>query len=400
MLQLQEMSEKMCPDTTKTNAQSISALIGFTYPKIHVGKTCYIDFYAYDPARSCMRRKKYIIPDAPTKKEFKQRSAEMVATLTQRLRGGWNPFVDSQSARGYTLIDDILDHYRAYLEKLPKATTRENYSSRLNILKEFNSTLAFPIKFAYQFDCGFVASFMDWLYLDRGVGERTYNNYRVWISSLATFMIERKYISENPARTVRKLRQPKKKRRDLTPEQLSKLESYLYENDKYLLLACMFEYYTFIRPNELSQLRVGHIIIKDRSVYVPAENSKNGRDGKVALNDVLIKLLLELEILNLPTDTYIFSKGLRPGTQKMDSDIFNKHWSRMRKILGWPDNLQFYSLKDSGIRDLANQEGIVVARDQARHTDITTTNKYLVSSIGEAPSAARNFNGGLGKNLL
>ena len=34
-------------------------------------------------------------------------------------------------------------------------------------------------------------------------------------------------------------------------------------------------------------------------------------------------------------------------------------------------------MKDSGIRDLANAQGVVVARDQARHSDITTTNKYI-----------------------
>ena len=49
----------------------------------------------------------------------------------------------------------------------------------------------------------------------------------------------------------------------------------------------------------------------------------------------------------------------------------------MRKALGFPAAYQFYSLKDSGIRDLANAEGIVVARDQARHSDISVTNKYL-----------------------
>ena len=49
----------------------------------------------------------------------------------------------------------------------------------------------------------------------------------------------------------------------------------------------------------------------------------------------------------------------------------------MRKALKWDKCYQFYSLKDSGIRDLANAQGVVVARDQARHSDITTTNKYI-----------------------
>ena len=56
---------------------------------------------------------------------------------------------------------------------------------------------------------------------------------------------------------------------------------------------------------------------------------------------------------------------------------FNKRWQKMRKVLKWDNCYQFYSLKDSGIRDLANAQGVVVARDQARHSDISTTNKYI-----------------------
>ena len=38
----------------------------------------------------------------------------------------------------------------------------------------------------------------------------------------------------------------------------------------------------------------------------------------------------------------------------------------MRKALKWDTCYQFYSLKDSGIRDLANAHGVVVARDESQ----------------------------------
>lgn len=66
----------------------------------------------------------------------------------------------------------------------------------------------------------------------------------------------------------------------------------------------------------------------------------------------------------------------------------------MRKALGFPLSYQFYSLKDSGIRDLANAEGIVVARDQARHSDISVTNKYL-KCPNVAPDTTKHFVGEL-----
>ena len=52
------------------------------------------------------------------------------------------------------------------------------------------------------------------------------------------------------------------------------------------------------------------------------------------------------------------------------------------------------SLKDSGIRDLANAEGIVVARDQAGHTDIAITNRYLKKE-SLVPECVKQFEGNL-----
>ena len=37
----------------------------------------------------------------------------------------------------------------------------------------------------------------------------------------------------------------------------------------------------------------------------------------------------------------------------------------------------YYSLKDSGLRDIANAVGIEVAQKQARHSSVQTTNMYL-----------------------
>ena len=68
---------------------------------------------------------------------------------------------------------------------------------------------------------------------------------------------------------------------------------------------------------------------------------------------------------------------MRTCMTKASSEIFRRCWKKVRKALSWGDEYQFYSLKDSGIRDLANAAGIVMARDRARHTDVATTNKYL-----------------------
>jgi hypothetical protein len=42
-----------------TKRNTASELLGFTYPKLHDGKSWYVDFYAVDPSTGEMRRKKY-----------------------------------------------------------------------------------------------------------------------------------------------------------------------------------------------------------------------------------------------------------------------------------------------------------------------------------------------------
>lgn len=89
--------------------------------------------------------------------------------------------------------------------------------------------------------------------------------------------------------------------------------------------------------------------------------------------------MIEQGVFSHPSQDYLFGKHIRPGSEQIAVNRFRQEWVRVRKALGFPSSYQFYSLKDSGIRDLANAEGIVVARDQARHSDISVTNRYLKS---------------------
>ena len=70
----------------------------------------------------------------------------------------------------------------------------------------------------------------------------------------------------------------------------------------------MMEYYTFIRPIELAQIKLEHIQIKEQRVFVPGSIRKNRRDGMVGLNDEIIRLMVELKIFDRPGHSYLFGK--------------------------------------------------------------------------------------------
>lgn len=221
-----------------------------------------------------------MLDSIPKVTERRRRAAELIESLLKMLRSGWSPWVNADDNRGYVLIDDALRKYEASLEKMPKLKTRQSYRSKLNVLREYMRMQVLPPRYVYQFNAPFVSDFLDWLYLDREVTGRTRNNYRGWCSSLAAYFIEREYISANPVEKIRAVQECAKKRQPLSPEMLRRLREYLLSENPMLLLACMMEYYTMIRPEELSNVRLRDISVKEQSVFIPAEVSKNRRDGK------------------------------------------------------------------------------------------------------------------------
>ncbi len=366
----------------KPNILFSERLVTFTLPQLHKGKTWYVDFYAFDPSRDSMRRKKYMLDRYKHEKERLTMAALAIHNITQRLIAGWNPFVNAEKSRHFTDFAVVLERYKAYVEKagdngVMKAKTVTDYLSRVRQLELYMRESGNIIKYVYQFDKVFATDFLDYLIYDKDVSTNTRNNYRTWLSTFGTWLKDRLYRDDNPIEDIRMLREKEKKREALTQQQLVALGDYCRKYNPQFYLACMMEYYTFIRPDELRHIKVGDISITEQSVYVNSEVSKNRKGQSVALNDKVIKLMIEQHVFDHPSSDYLFGKDMKPGEDMLYVNRFRLEWAKVRKALNWSSALQFYSLKDSGIRDLANAEGIVVARDQARHSDVAVTNRYL-----------------------
>lgn len=387
------MSKKMCP---KRNLASKICVMGYSCPVYHEGDKCFVDFYAYDPAREAIRRKKYHLDSVGSKRARRDYAKRLISELSIKLSQGWRPWADEKTAsRGYVLLDECFKKYLERISRSSRKKTIHSYTSRVNILKEYLSTLSVKPKYACEITREFIIGYLDWLLSVRKVEARTYNNYRDWMAAFCDYLKDRGYLKENPASDIPKMKKCPKKRKPLTADMLRRLMKYLETDDRHYLLAVMMEYYTFIRPNELSYVRIQDISVKEQRVFVPGIVSKNGHDGNVALNETILRLMIDLGVLSEPGNWYLFGKDFRPGPRRYGADTFNKRWAKVRKVLGFGDEIQFYSLKDAGIRDLANSAGIVTAKRQARHSDISTTNKYLEGVDCPLPEEAKHFKGQL-----
>ena len=82
---------------SRKKLSSQAELQSYTYPKLHTGKSWYIDFLAYDPAEGRLKRKKYTLDNIPTKTQRRVRAAELISSILKLLRTGWSPWVDAKA---------------------------------------------------------------------------------------------------------------------------------------------------------------------------------------------------------------------------------------------------------------------------------------------------------------
>lgn len=383
---------------TDSELTSKNEIVGFTIPKLHRGKQWYVDFFAYDPGIGGMRRKKYML-DHYEKKDRETVASVLIHNLIEKLKAGWNPFTNANKTRQFTDFSLILSRYKGWITKQKqngtmKQKTYSDYSSKLNVFELYLKETGTDIRYVYQFNSTLVIDFLDYLIYDKDASARTRNNYRMWLSTFSTWLKERQYIETNPVENVHQLREEEKFRDALSATDLQHLKNYLSEKNPAFYLACMMEYYCFIRPDELRYIKIGDISIKEQTVYVHPEFAKNRKGQVVALNDKVLKLMIKQNVFAHTDNEYLFGHEMIPGEKQIYVNQFRNVWKEVRKALNWPKSYQFYSLKDSGIRDLANAEGIVIARDQARHSDISVTNKYLKREKA-AHEETKHFDGAL-----
>ncbi len=368
-------------------------------------KSAYVYYYVLDPQSASagvpkLRRLKKKFGHIRNPKQQRAAALRFCQDISIKLQKGWNPLVDTGGTKGLTLWTDVKSKYLSYILKkqndgVMRPDSVENYKSRMNRLDEFISTQSSPLTYAYQFDTVFVEDYLDYCYIERGCSPATRNNYLSWLQTLSRWLLGRGYIGKDPTLGIEKLKQQEKQRRPLTDEAMTLLRNYLEQSDRHYLLACMVHYYTLVRPKEMSYIRIGDINLKDQTLFISGTISKNHHDGKVTLPAIVIMMMLDLGIFNSPSSFFLFGPGFLPSDKQGTAKQYRDRWAKVRKALHFPSSYKFYSLKDTGITDTVERVGLVVAKDQARHSSIATTNRYVRKDQLTAHAELKNYEGNL-----
>lgn len=373
----------------------------WTLPVYHKGKENYVDFYTIDPATCRMRRKKIMLDHIKNQRRRNSYARSLVEELTQRLIRGWNPWVEIKSSAQFTPWSEVCALYKQYVVKLHndsafREETMRDYLSRLKILEDWRGLAEYNVYYPFQIDEVVMAKFLDHILIERNNAPLTYNNYLAWLHSFFGWMKKRRYIHDDPTEGLQRIKMRKGKNRTvISDKSLTEVRKYLEEHNRHFLLACQILHYMFIRPHEMSMLRIRDFNISKKTLMLHGDQTKNHNDAVVTLPDHIARLMIELRVFDCPGHYYLFSDKYKPGEEWRDSKQFRDYWNRyVRKDLRLPAEYKFYSLKDTGITNMlrANTDPLSV-RDQARHSSLLITNTYTPLDIKEANPLILKYKG-------
>ncbi|MCI9172006.1 site-specific integrase [uncultured Duncaniella sp.] len=365
------------------------------------GAGAYVEFHAFDPEIGKLRRKTIKINRINGLCKRRKYAKEIIARLNDQLQHGWNPWIAKDIANLIT-FEEGLNRYVSHIEKmmddgLYRKETYSGYKSYVKILKEYISTQK-PIYYMYQFDRAFCVDYLDWVFIDRNNGAQTRNNYLGFLRVFSGFLVEKGYLKTRPTEGIAPIskRLYNKERTVIPTDVIKKISEYCREREPDFLFACYLLYYSFIRPVEMTRLRVRHFNLKQCTLTIPGELSKNKKTQTVTIPKKVIQYGIEIGVFSAPMDDFIFSYRLKPGSVEIDPKHFRDHWENVRRALKLKKEWKFYSLKDTGITEMLKRKMAAIdVRDQARHSSLAITEIYTDHSDVEANKDILDHDGAL-----
>lgn len=372
--------------------QNNPSLLNFIPPRLTKGKEWYISFYSTYPATGKLRRVKIKLNRI---KSISQRNAvakRLISELSARLLTGWNYFIEAEAPKSYHFLFNVLDTFINVHAKELEEHSMRCYRSYIKILKAFLIGKGFSEKmYVSNFDRRQASDLM--IEIKEGdYSLRTYNNYLQFYTTLFNWLLEFNYVAINPFSHIKKIpkKRLKKIRQPLSEDHRLQLKRFLLEvegNNNYYVM-CLLCYYCFLRPNEISLLKVKDIDLNRQLVFVSEKIAKNDNDSYRTIPDVMMQYVKKLD-LNYPPDYYLFSLDVTrefvPGKKRAEGRETARYWSYIRKSLNWPMSLQFYSLKDTGITNMLG-DGVATnfVQGQADHSSLSMTSIYAVKKSNAA----------------
>ena len=353
-------------------------------PHLTEGKEWYVSYSVKNPETGKMKRFRIKINRIHNIRERRAAAKILIAQLQEKLALGWNPLLEAAAPKAYHRMFETLDSFLKAKSREMEPNSMRSYRSYIHYIKKW---LLDHGQTEQMYVCSFTIAmaheFMDELEDSGDFSPRTYNNYLAFCKILFNWMVDRQYVSANPFQDIKKKskRLTKKNRRILTEEERARLFEYLPTFNKEYTAMCLMCYCCLLRPKEIALLKVGDIDLKKQLIHISGTIAKNDNDSSRTIPDDMVPYLKALDLSH--PNLYLFGKhrhcDFSPGKEPVCSREIARVWDRyVRKNCHFSMDVQFYSLKDTGVTNMIGA-GVPISfvQQQADHSSVAMTAIYL-----------------------
>jgi site-specific recombinase XerD len=349
----------------------------------------YVVFYAWNDAKNMMVRKRVYLK-GKTPAEIKYEASNLIKTINILLKKG-KTLKNENQPKSISQPKNI--------KQIPKALTfgkainyyfenRTNNKSRKSVqysMKSYqlNITAFFDETTDTNSDINDISkkeilNFLDYLTNEKLIKARTRNNYLMVLKTMFNWLIDREVCIKNPCKDISKITEQNNSHTPYSVKQVVEITNYLKEEEPQMYLFCMFIYYCAIRPNELRNLQIKHIL--PDKIIIPAKISKNEKTQYVTIPNPMQKIIKETNLRSYNPENYIFSKNYLPGKTQLEQKYFSRRYKAVKNKFNLSDDYTMYSWKHTGAVALFTAGfDIKYIQEHFRHSDIRMTDIYLKS---------------------
>lgn len=345
---------------------------------MHNGMGWFVEYYVLNPDTDTMERKRMKLNLLRKRyarlSDFKVAANEIVCDINAKLAGGWTPFGENESSRYYTPISEVLKIYIEDRARELKKETMRSYRSFANIFGNWLQNKVPNCKCIF-FTRLLAVSYMDDYYRTHP-NTTTYNNMLKMSRAFFAWAKDKCYIKENHFELIKTKKRQEKKRILIPLAERQQIRDYYERVRPEMVMVCELVYFSLIRPIEITRLKVGMLHLKEMYIEMPACITKTGYSRNAVLSkDLCIRIANH--IVHSSKNDYIFGSDWLPDEAPISDKAFRKNWTKMRKAIQLPAEMQLYSLRDTGIFDKI-KSGIdpLTVMQAADHHDLQMTTRY------------------------
>lgn len=366
-------------------------VIQYKPAQLHKGECWYIDYYFYHPIEEKFIRKKIKINWIGSIPERNKYAKKLILEINNKLYNGWNPLAEQDSSKVFKKLSQASEAFLRDKRNM-RPDTIKNYKNFITLFTTFCQNHFGEDPYLINITKNTAIEFLEQVWL-KGISAVRYNNYIGFQILFFNWIVDHGYTKVNPFKVIKKKRNENKNRvMDIEPRHRRRIYNYLKMHNRQYLLIVYLTFYSLLRPKEIAYLKKEDFHIKGQYIKLSGDFTKNGNDRIATIPDVMLDLTKEI-LEGCKKGEYIFSTNFLPGKKMIGRREIGRYWEGLRDIVNLEKEIQFYSLRDSGIIEkIRDGLDLITVMQLADHSSLEMTNVYAkIANNGASKEAMRKI---------